>query len=402
MCGCNRNSAKEKRARMYSIFFLMAILGLIFHRSKVVSFIVGLYIIILASLNSNNPDYHSYFLIYNNPATAQEEFGFRFLCTLGNKLGMSYDVFHFIIIIIGFYFLFKGVYYLRKRVSTRFDNIFLVSYMFFPLMNDIVLVRSFLSACLIIYSLHFLYDNKYIKYIVVVLLATTIHVSSLFFLILLLKSRVKREDNYGENQELSDEAIIQNRKYRRHTVLIFILIFVTVIILLRSNVLQALMGNAGFNTLKIELWLSGNTITLRKIIFCAVLHLVNFAVFFFVRRYNSKNDSASNTNDFIKFENILFVLNCAMLINIILTVYSDQFLRLLGIGVMINSIYYMIIIGKERHQLRRIALLFCSITPAVLLFVLRMFGYQTPTGQVYFDYIFKEVIDNNFIFQIFS
>ena len=376
---------------LFVIFFGIATLGILFHRSKIMRFILVFYTWILMAFNTYNPDTLSYQIIYNNPMSAQEEIGFKLLCLIGKKIGMSYDVFHFFLITLSLIFAYKGINELRKRNKTGWDNLIFVTYLFFPMMFDIVLVRSFVSACIIIYALKDLYDAKYIKYTLFILVAASIHISSVFFLLLLLVATIKRfnRDNCVENKYLFKRIDTYSKRRVCFLVAGVIVLFV---FLLRTNILQTVLLNLGFNPVKINLWLSGSNITIRKVLLCTMLHLVNYFTFIFIRRTYLKS---SNRRMYSRLDGIVYVLNNILLLNIVFTIYADQFLRILGVGIIINSIYYSCIIQLQNMHLKRLAMLNCSILPAIVMFVFRMFAYYTPYGEQYIIYIFKTILENN-------
>lgn len=376
--------------KMYLLFFVLAIIGLFFHRSKYVSYILGVYIFVVAAFNIDNPDYHSYILIYNDPMGAQEEIGFRLLCLLGNTLGLSYNAFHFVIVLLGFILLIKGISIIRKHESVGFDNIVEVSYMFYPMMNDIILIRFFLVACIIIYALHFLLDGERIKFLLSIMMASTIHISALFFLILLLGySREKANGVFEENVGL----FLSKRFLTKQMIAVLtVLITAAFVLLLKMSIPQEILRMAGYSSKKIDIMLAGTSITFRKVLFYILLYFSNFAVFIIIRRRGMRTHVIQKH---AKIDMLAYVLNCAMLINIVFTIYSDQFLRLLGLTLMINSLYYMVILGEERCWRNRALIVVLGMLPAVFMFVLRMFIYVTPSGVIYFDYAFKTIINNN-------
>lgn len=388
------------------VFFLVLILGLIFHKSKVIRYLLISYIFIVMTLNSYNPDYNSYNLIYANPDAAQEEIGFRYLCKLGNLFNLSYNMFHFIIVFVALVLFIRGVKTLCKFEEVIPSNFYLVSYMLFPMILDVVLLRSFLSTCIIIYSLHFLYEKKNGKYIIGVLCASTIHISSIFFFALLLfnifESRPlnkRRSINFRKivwKRKTDKEPVI--RKRYRWVKFCGIASIIVLFLALKTQILQVFLKSMGFNSLKITLWLDGSNISIRMVIICAVLNLANFIAYCFIRKVTFKGQYI---NDIKNIDRLMYSINYILLINIVLMVYSEQFIRLLGVGVIINSIYYSIILRKERKQRHRCMIMMCGIVPALSLFVYRMFAYVTPDGTRYIEYVFKCVLENNFLLKIF-
>lgn len=389
------------------VFFLVLILGLIFHKSKAFRYLLISYILIVMALNNYNPDYRSYNLIYANPDVAQEEIGFRYLCKLGNMFNLSYDVFHFIIVFVALLLFIRGVRILGEFEKVVPSNFYLVSYMLFPMMLDVVLLRSFLSTCIIIYSLQFLYKKKTWKYIFGVLCASTIHNSSIFFFAFLLFDLFESK---GLNKEkgVKLKILLRRKKrtdkeqaIRKRYGWVKFCIIVSIVFLfigLKTRILQSFLTSMGFNSLKIELWLNGSNISVRMVIICAILNLINFITFYFIRRMAFKGEYI---NEMKNLDRLMYVINYILLINIILMIYSEQFIRLLGVGIILNSIYYSVILKKERKQKRRWMIIAYGMVPALTLFIYRMFAYVTLDGTLYIEYVFKCVLENNLLLEIF-
>lgn len=370
-------------------YFFMIIVGLIFYKSKIIHYFLIIYIFIVMALNNYNPDYRSYNLIYTNPSIAQEEIGFRFLCKLGNYLGFSYDLFHMVIVSIGLCLFIKGVFIFSKHGKVTPSNFYLVNYMIFPMVFDVILLRSFLASSIIIYALHFLSENKKKLYIIFIFIAASIHISSFFFLLLLIKIKF----NYIN---ISSTILKKRKKYIQILSLVGI-IFLAIII--RLEVCKEFLILLGGNEVKIKLWLDGSNITLKMIIFCIFINLINYFTYCFIHYNYSKNDHINNIKE---INNYVFIINHILLINIILMIYSDQFIRLLGVGIIMNSIYYSILLKKERKKKRCYLIMLLGITTPLILFIYKMFFYTTPNGKLYIEYVFKCILKNNFILDFFN
>ncbi len=376
------------------IFFLVAIIGLIFSKSRMMRIILIGYIGVVIALNSYNPDYSSYMLIYQNPSAAQEEIGFRFLCGIANRIKLSYDQFHFIIVVLGLMLLIKGTNWLFKMENVRATNYYLVSYMFYPMMMDVVLLRSFLSTCMILYGFHFLLQKRRGHYVTTILVASTIHVSSLFFLLFLLEDKI-HPIVLTSNMITGDRKT--NKKKHRRIILISFTIIVTLLVVLRFEILQNLMTMMGFNALKVDIMLDGSNINAKMIIYGIIIGMINFVPFMLNRRMSARDiDCIGN------YDHLMFTVNLVLLINIVLVIYSDQFLRLLGVGVMLNSIYYAVLMKMEHRQSRRWFIMLTGLIAPVFLFWYRMFVYETANGIPYIDYVFQCVLENNFFINFFK
>lgn len=383
---------------LYFLFFLVLILGAIFRKSQMYFYCIAVYIFVVMGLNTYNPDYNSYLRIYENPAMADEEIGYRFLCWLGNSAGLSYDAFHLCIVVIGLILMISGIRALLRTQRIKYVNLCLSVYMLFPMMFDIILVRSFVASCIIIYSLQFLMKRKYFRYVAGTLLATSIHISSAFFLLLLLAGFIKNSQVDYTNYTVKVKRNVDNR-HKKWLKWIIVVGIVLIIVALRGQFVQNFLLNIGYSGLKVSLMLSGDRITFRKILVCIILHAINFMCYFLTRRnYIQRMQLESIRN----LDRIVYTMNLALLVNIVFTVYSDQFLRLLGVGITINSIYYTALISKESQQFQRLKLILLAYIPALVMFAYRMFMYVTPNGELYIDYVFKTILDNNFLVRLFN
>lgn len=378
------------------IFFLVVIIGLICGKSKMMRIIMIGYIGVVIALNSYNPDYLSYVLIYQKPSTAKEEIGFRFLCGIANRVGLSYDQFHFIIVVLGLILLIRGTNWLFKMENVRATNYYLVSYMFYPMMMDVVLLRSFLSTCIILYGFHFLLQKRRGFYIATVLVASTIHISSLFFLLFLLEDKIH---NIDLKRNVIAGNVKANKKRHRKIILISFTIIVILFVVLKFEVLQNLMIIIGFNALKVDIILDGSNINAKMIIYGIIIGMINYVPFMLNRRMAKKADYIDCIGN---YDNLMLTVNLVLLINIVLVIYSDQFLRLLSVGVMLNSIYYSVLMKMENRRTRRWLIMLTGLIAPVFLFWYRMFVYKTAYGIPYIDYVFKCVLENNFFINFFK
>lgn len=102
---------------------------------------------------------------------------FVFLCT---KIGLNYLAFRTLIAFIGLYLMFR----VAREFSANFNLTFLL-YFIFPFMLDVIQYRNFLSSAIVIYSMKYLikeYNKANMKYLIVILIAFSIHYMAIFFL----------------------------------------------------------------------------------------------------------------------------------------------------------------------------------------------------------------------------
>jgi hypothetical protein len=168
--------------------FVLSAFSIGFKKSKAVTVLFALFIWVLFGWNYSNGDYEGYEEKYNTSflllLNTSYEIGFNLLCVGSNLIGLSFP--QFLIIISGITLLLLLRFILRYSIYPALV-IVLFFWVFFPL--DYVLLRNFLAFSIVLQGLICVIDDvdyKYVKFIFLILLASTIHSSSFIYLILLL------------------------------------------------------------------------------------------------------------------------------------------------------------------------------------------------------------------------
>lgn len=170
---------------IYSIF--ITIIAFIRKNSNIVYCALMLLLILLMAGNIYNGDMHLYIFNYENILEPSYkggfEFGYQLLAKISANLGLNYNQFLLVISILGLGLISSTIKLFTNRISYV-----LGLYFIYPFIWDVVQIRNFLAMSIIIYGIRYLIsENKnYYKYILCVLLASTVHVSSLFYLFLIL------------------------------------------------------------------------------------------------------------------------------------------------------------------------------------------------------------------------
>lgn len=180
------------------ITVVLCVLAYFNKKSKVVFILFLLFIWLLFGWNYWNGDYESYERFYNTYTLIDDigsnnyEIGYKYLSILGHTIGLTFQEYFisisFIILLLWARFILKF-----SEVPALFILCFFIA--FLPL--DYVLLRNFLAFSIVIQGFVPIFFNtkyKYQKYIICVLIAFTIHSSSLFYLIMLLAFREKNLD----------------------------------------------------------------------------------------------------------------------------------------------------------------------------------------------------------------
>lgn len=173
---------------LYIISAILIIIGLIKKESKLLFYVAWLLLLILfLGGNTENHDRVIYMANYMDLAkglhSANFEFGFQTLCKIGSALGLSYNQFLFVITFIAFALIANTI----KQYTSDISYV-LMLYFIYPFIWDTVQIRNFLVLAIIIYASRYIisYKKQYIKYIICVLIASSIHITALFYLSLLL------------------------------------------------------------------------------------------------------------------------------------------------------------------------------------------------------------------------
>lgn len=168
---------------------VLSILSIFFKRSRLVAILFFIFMWLMFGWNYWNGDYDMYETRYDHYISDlflqndDYEYGYKTLMILGNSLGLTFQQF-FIAVSFVIMSLWVRTTFMLSKTPALFAFCFFL--FFFPL--DYVLLRNFLAFSIVVQGFISIYKNskfKYIKYIAAVLIASTIHSSSIFYLLLL-------------------------------------------------------------------------------------------------------------------------------------------------------------------------------------------------------------------------
>ncbi|AVT48945.1 EpsG family protein [Shewanella baltica] len=259
--------------------------------------------------NQWNGDRDAYELYYvrNSIYPWGIEILYGYLNIIFNNLGFSFQIFQ---VVISFFTLFFTAIYLKK-VSRYAAISFLVYFsLMFPL--DYVLMRTSLSYAIVLNALLLLFRGRKGLYVFLIIIATLIHQSAIFFLIFIFANNNIKKNNIP-----------------------FYLFFSFGL----AFVFQALMAKGLVPTKLIEhfSYYKTNWITIFSCVFYHVLSVLLIRLDFYVKAIKCKYD--------------FFILNLNIISLILIVAYfqSDIFVRSFRLIVFINLIYliqYMFIWKK--------------------------------------------------------
>lgn len=163
---------------------------------KLISIFCILIFILIYGANNYNPDYFNYLDMYNQVkavgigTSRGRDIGYKLLMYVAIKLGFQFQTFLIILSVLCFLVLSEII----KKYSYNNNYVYLL-YFIYPFLLDVVQVRNFLLMCIVTYSVHILVEEKKhskIRFLILMLLALTIHSSAiLYFPLILIKLEKK-------------------------------------------------------------------------------------------------------------------------------------------------------------------------------------------------------------------
>lgn len=307
------------------IFLLLGVVGFAEKKSKFIGSILFLFIFISFGWNYDNPDYDNYLQKYelnNDSIFASGEIGYNFLCYLANQLHLTFQQFR---IIIGF-FCFALLFNIIRHVS-RYPNLVIAIYLFFFFFIDVTQIRNFLSFVIVLYAFYkFLYFGttsiNIIKYCLLLIVATSIHFSSAFFLVFVLALR---------------------RIELKHVLIVTAIagFIETVIYIFLENYLG-----------KLVLY-NEDRITMFAAVCFSLVQVLNYYAVKYVSATNSKYmKNSGNSKNKITAERMDIIVRCNMLLICLIPFYLDGsvFTRIFRYMAIINVIYLCNVIPTRFNQ----------------------------------------------------
>lgn len=184
---------------IYIALIIMCVLGIALKsRNTIIQIAIIFIISYLAGRGANTLDTINYYISYQQAPFLSfmdtYEPGYLLLEKIGLFLNFDYIQFRIVLFFILLVILNKAL----KNITSKRVFFFYLFYSMYFIFIDTVQVRNFIAFSLVLYGLSFLIkkvDNKSIfKYVLYVMIASTIHISSLLylvFLVLVLKNRKK-------------------------------------------------------------------------------------------------------------------------------------------------------------------------------------------------------------------
>lgn len=304
----------------YIIYFVILYLNAMFSffkkHSKIVALFSFIFVWILFWGNTDNPDLRNYITSYdqviNNTITfnlSLREPGYFIIMKIFANLGISYHGFIACIGLICYLLIFSTV----KKYTNNYNYICFL-YMIHLFVFDIIQMRNFISVSIIVYAIRYLveYTNKgKIKYIICILIASTIHNTALFFLILII---IKRNNTNSFVKFIAIFSIVG-------CIIVFFnggkIPFISEIM---NNLLEGTVRGTYLNVV----------VPLRYIISLFLLQIVNFTMILICRNQSNKiYNKEKISNEQREFINLIFWANTIAFMFLPLYMQSINFYRLM-------------------------------------------------------------------------
>lgn len=356
---------------LYTIYALLIGIGVINKKSKGLFYIIQAFMIFLfIGGNTNNNDRIYYSMNYNNIANNLKawdfEFGYQLLNYISIKLGLSYENFLFIIITISLILISITIKSFTSNISYVISLYFL-----YPFIWDTVQIRNFLAMAIVTFALRYIICNNknYIKFSIFIFIASTVHVSSLFYLSLLL---------------------VRIKSVRR---LFTYCIIISIGSLFCMPILMEVISKF-IPIYKIEAYIGTQTSIITKVFiliyYCCLLIIVRYMVKILNKKIKENSTVIINNNGYKSFSKkigqINLDLNAILKINIILMIglyflmNNLDFIRIFRNLYIINYILYSIVLlnikGTKKYYI-------CSIIILIfILFSFFMFTVYIPTTNI--------------------
>lgn len=333
-------------------FLLMSI---VFPKSKLLNYAYFLFVYLLVGWNYSNGDYVAYERMYDNVIfdnfESFYEIGYKLLMVCGKMLNLSYQEFYFVIIIFP---LFVVDRFFIKYSKYPFLCFALFSIVYLPL--DYVLLRNFISFSFVLLGLEQVMENRkhsYWKYVGCVIVASTIHISSFFYLILF----------FGFN----------GRVQIKNVLFLVVAIFPVCLFLMRNVSVSEMDDRTDSYSVSIVYFL-----------LLSSLQFLNLIIVLHYYKYKKMAVGELNRNDFI-------VLNSNILLLFLIVIYYFMgiFIRVFRHVSIINMVFFINIISCYHKSFHKNFLLLIILVIYLLYFVS---FYTSTLDETLFSLFFYNII----------
>ncbi|WP_147404955.1 EpsG family protein [Oceanobacillus halophilus] len=325
-------------------------------------------------------DYVNYKIDYetasNQGLMDSKEIGYMLLLKFGNILNLDFFTFRLIILGICLIVIYFGVI---KRYSYN-SNYILLAYMLYPMIIDSEQFRNFIALTILLYGIRFLGSYKIknkIKFLLTIIIASSIHVSFALYIVLLLVD-------------------LKNKKILVKGIALSALIFALIVFLNNNQIpfissIQNLIGVDKFTSYTDKKTEYGFLIPF-------TLHTFNFLLALWAKNiiYNKVNSNITTYEQLnalqkertgqsdISFINMIFYVNIIGFLFFPLFMTSLHFYRIVRNLMLLNFISYSIVSSYLKKD-SALKLLFnlCILTSILMWLFLDLFITTSPERLIY-------------------
>lgn len=352
---------------------ILLVSGIIKKNSRIIAFLLFALLWILFGLNAGNIDYKNYergFSWAHGHLRFNTEIGIQIIYKLFIFAGLTYK--HFLAV-----FSLVGLLLILKTIERYTQNVafVLTLYFIFPFLIDVVQIRNFMIMAIVLYGTRYLIEDKIkgtFKFVVLVILASTIHYSASFYLLLLL---------------------VKQKGIKSLLILSVVITFIS-IISIYSNFIPSLALKF-VPAQKVNHWFRNRFNW--GIIPAAVIYLVNFFFIYYSYLKIKSGTSSDKVIDLrghetnLRYAEVVFKINIILMLVFPFFVFNMIFFRLFRNMFVLDYIMYSICLSYLIPKTKEKAL----FTASIILFILMLSFYYTIYS--YFNTVFIPVFQDNLL-----
>lgn len=310
---------------LYITSFIINIIGVIKENRIIIFDILTLLIIsFLLGRGANTPDTYNYYIGYVNSLhlNLNETFepGYLILQKISHYFKLDYVSFRLLLSFLGFLLIRSTI--IKFTSNPHFVYLY---YLFFLIFIDTEQIRNFFAFSIIVYGFRFLIGNSQrgnIKYLVTVLLACTVHISSFVYIVFILVS-------------------LKNKKYFIRLIVFTTLLF-CIFIYIGGNSLsfiREIINNFDSGRGKYDAYIEGQTKL--GFLYAFLLHFYNMYIVSYTRNLFLKANSLdANKNAFVE---LIYWINLISIVFFPLFMLNLQFIRLVRNLLIVNYIVFSLL-----------------------------------------------------------
>ena len=307
------------------------------HISSIFFAALFLVLFVIAKNTRGIADFDSYKLMYYHNSNIISSPGYKLISQFAYKNGLTFIQFRTIIYAIALILL----YFVINQLND-FKNIIGGIYAIFPYTFDVIQMRNFLAFSIVLFGLYFLFTKEKIGkpiFILLVALASTIHLVSIVYYSLLLSHSKRNEES-------------------RKKILIFIFIFIIGLSLLTRFIpsMMSLMISL-FITFNSERGTAYTSVLLNwGFVIFWLMYLLYFAVIIIGQK---SSEFEYNLNNILVYEP-LYLMNLCLTIYLPLLLININFYRIYRNFSIINYISLPMILRQNRFSIKLIGVMIFS------------------------------------------